>query len=76
MSWCDLCGKEWEASFFCKTCCDTPELEEVAVPLLSGIEWDYTGNDWDYEMQEVYYTVCLNCCPGHATSTAKQGAAD
>lgn len=61
---CDCCDEEWEESFFCKVCSDTPTLEEALTPL-TEFEWDYVGPDCEMREAEVYRTVCLNCCMGH-----------
>jgi hypothetical protein len=67
---CDCCGEEWEAGFFCKTCCDQPEtVDDVEDDPL-----DYSDNPKQILVShDIYRSVCLNCCPGHRSALQHSG---
>lgn len=63
-TFCDVCGEEWEESFFCVTCSSGGHCEEQEVP---NTMWDGDPND-EYVLEIVWVPngdICLNCCNGH-----------
>lgn len=62
MAYCDGCHEDVPSDFTCEVCSRDPRLVTVTCPV---VMWDYCGPDTEEIEEYVYYTVCLNCCPGH-----------
>lgn len=69
MSYCDGCHEEVPSGFFCDICSSEPEIRTV---WQLAIVWDYIcGHEYEEAEEYVYYSVCLNCCRGHAKPTPR-----
>ena len=60
---CDICGEEFEETYFCPICSNSIETIETLVPILN---WQGYG-DYLIEGEEeiIIENVCYNCCTGH-----------
>ena len=67
---CDICGEEWEETFFCTICSGSVDTIETLVPVLN---WQGYGDYLEEGEEEIILdNVCYNCCPGHKEENKKK----